>query len=458
MRINIFNKYFYIAFASLLFLYLTVDIIPPVLLTVIVLAFGVFFLVADFNEVRSSYVVFLIFSLFTDAFNGKIFVKYFDEIEVAEKITTASNYLGIVILLHTILYTTKRNIGFKWTAVDVSLALYVFICIITSFTGVDYSNSYKQLNRIPSFTILYFITRLVIIERNDIQNLLGAFMAACIGIFLISADKFIGNIYFEAAASEFVFLMVPLIFTFSQDLKLKEISKYNTFWMVVLLFGSITLLISESRRILLALILIWVFSIFSNLKRINIPLIIIMIIGILFFSNKLVELDKYKTSIEQINDFDKSGLDENNLSQFTSNRSDLWEIGYNIFLDNAIFGVGLDNHYNLMEANGAIGKLRVHNIVLDILVQLGILGFFAFFLVVFFTYKQIAFAKRTLGNSSFFYRNYLTSLQLGLSSMLIIAFFGGSVLFNRWGWFEFAFLVGSSTLFIFEKKENVNPT
>jgi O-antigen ligase len=176
-----------------------------------------------------------------------------------------------------------------------------------------------------------------------------------------------------------------------------------------------------------------------------------------FFSSKLGELDKYKSSLEQINDFDNSGLDEYSLSQFTSNRSDLWEIGYNILLDNLFFGVGLDNHYDLMEAKGAIGKSRVHNIVLDILVQLGVFGFISFLLVVFYTYKQIALAKKILGNSSFFYRNYLTSLQLGLTSMLIIAFFGGSVLFNRWGWFEFAFLVGSSTLFIFEKK-NVNPT
>jgi O-antigen ligase len=456
MQINIFNKYFYIGLASLLFLYLTVDVFPTSLFTVIVLAFGGFFLVADFNEVRSSYVVFLIFSLFTDAFNGRIIIKFFDEIEVAEKIATASNYLGIIILLHTILYSSKRNISFRWTKVDLALGLYVFICILTSFTGANYSNSFKQLNRIPSFIILYFITRLVIVERNDIQYLLGAFMAACIGIFLISADKFARNIYFEAAASEFVFLMVPLIYTISQDIKVKEVSRNNTLWMVVLLFGSFMLLISESRRILLALVFVWIISTFSNLKRINYTIIFLLIVGMFFFSSKLGELDKYKTSLEQINDFDNSGLDENSLSQFTSNRSDLWEIGYNIFLDNLIFGVGLDNHYDMMEANGAIGKLRVHNIVLDILVQLGVFGFISFLLVVFYTYKQIALAKKVLGNSSFFYRNYLTSLQLGLTSMLIIAFFGGSVLFNRWGWFEFAFLVGSSTLFIFEKK-NVNP-
>jgi hypothetical protein len=78
MRINIFNKYFYIGLSSLLFLYLTVDVIPTSIFTVIVLAFGGFFLLVDFDEVRSSYVVLLIFSLFTDAFNGSIFIKFFD--------------------------------------------------------------------------------------------------------------------------------------------------------------------------------------------------------------------------------------------------------------------------------------------------------------------------------------------------------------------------------------------
>ncbi|MGK0137527.1 MAG: O-antigen ligase, partial [Algoriphagus sp.] len=281
------------------------------------------------------------------------------------------------------------------------------------------------------------------------HEMISVFYASIIIVFLITLQKvFIGSQY--GALVDFIFLITPVVHLSLLDSKGWRTKDYLN--IAILTIGSLSLLISDSRRVLMSIVIVW----FSGLKMkqfINLALILLLpaflVIGALDIGVKF----RYGKSVEQLSDVFNSEQtgNEDVLRSLTTGRSILWEAGINMIIDNPIFGVGLENHVNLLPEYGGYTKIRIHNIFLDVTSQAGLLGLVVFLAILSNQLKELRKLRRSLFLRGFNYHQTLVySLYISFIAVIVFSFFGGSMLLGKWGWFQVGFL--SSVMVVLQKE------
>jgi O-antigen ligase len=116
------------------------------------------------------------------------------------------------------------------------------------------------------------------------------------------------------------------------------------------------------------------------------------------------------------------------------------EDGWRIFTEHPITGVGLENFKRYRRLRGDASDLEAHNIYIQALGEMGILGGAAFILVVYHTWRGFQSIKRLADDSPSVESEFLRKLALaGRNSLLLLIYFGllGSNL-DRFNWFWLA--------------------
>jgi len=123
------------------------------------------------------------------------------------------------------------------------------------------------------------------------------------------------------------------------------------------------------------------------------------------------------------------------LDQISTNRWSLWDAAISMIKTYPVFGVGIGNMNELMPEYGKVRKQRAHNIILDVTGQLGIPGLIIFIMLNYLAFRELLKINKW---SPYFEGISLPvfsqAITLALAVVLISALFGGSVLFDKWGW------------------------
>lgn len=233
--------------------------------------------------------------------------------------------------------------------------------------------------------------------------------------------------------------------------------KLKFFWSFVFILNLTALLSTGSRAIFLVFLLIsFIWLIFflkktNRLSKKNIYLIIAatFILGVVF----LVSLAFTNYSrFEELTNLKKGSV---------SDRFILWHSGFSAFLEKPLFGYGLDNqaqaYFPKYEVDWALYSPpnvysdRAHNLILDILLSVGILGLGFFVYFYYWIFKNLITASKDSNNN---YLPYFLSWSLQLYLAALMFNFSVTVT-NIYFWFFIALsisLVKQFSVSFFEKK------
>ncbi|MFH1996493.1 MAG: O-antigen ligase family protein [Candidatus Omnitrophota bacterium] len=114
-----------------------------------------------------------------------------------------------------------------------------------------------------------------------------------------------------------------------------------------------------------------------------------------------------------------SDLDRVNNVDSTKRRFLLARAAWKMFLDHPLFGVGVGNFYYGCPKYEAVSPGRAHSMYLEMLAELGAVGFFLFVRMLFYTFKSIAYVIKQCEQL----RGYARGLFVGLVGVLIAAIF-----------------------------------
>lgn len=441
------NVRFYETFVYFLFFYFTLEVFPPTAIAGLTLAIAAFNFLRNPGDTMSNYVLLFVASIFYNAYHEEIFFKTFSRSDSSTALAISANWLGLAFLVQLFFTGELHRFRFRWQKLDTLLLIFLIVLLFSALVGVNFDLSLEELKRYPSFIGFYFITRVSLSSMRRLREMLSVFYATLLIVFIITIQKaMIGAQY--GALTDFVFLLSPVLHLKLKELKhtsLKEIMP-----VLILAVGSLSLLISDSRRVLMSVSLIWL-SAFSAKRFTTLAFVVIIPIVILLQVLEVGVEFRYEQSADQVKELLKGGADENVLRQLTTGRSELWAAGLNLIAHYPFFGVGLENHIELLPSFGAYTTIRIHNVFLDVTAQTGLVGLFVFVWILAHLLTKLRRIKRTLKEQGLITHAVLVnSLFISFIAVIVVAFFGGSILLGKWGWFQVAFL--AATILAMEKE------
>jgi len=359
-----------------------------------------------------------------------------------------------LVLVFYLFFKEKYNLGvFKIPLVKAVLG-FLFIAYLSSFLGLNFSNSFfsstERLEGLFGLTyfILFFLILSFVFSKKEIEDLLKietfiALVFSLIALILyysplvpsgpLKTDRLIG---LTGNPSYFgVYLLFnaffALYFYFKDYLLTKKL--YN-FWLLISLFFFVLIFINATRAVFVGLIfslfVITFLLLFRKEKEVQVfrkvislfTLIIIVLIAT-FFLLKNSSFIQEKIFLKRLTTF-------NLKDPATASRILSYQIALRIFLKNPILGWGLDSYRYLYSKNfdPKMAKIlpdfmfdRVHNKYLELLIDTGIIGFFFYFVIIYYIFKSL----KTLSKDSF---------------LLILPFYGLFIAYFIQNFFIFDFL------------------
>lgn len=366
--------------------------------------------------------------LFYDSFTGDLFGILMKGTENSIKLSFAANLFSILIWLQ-IIFLEKKLTWFRWTIIDKILLIYCFWVVITTLSAYNFENSLRELMRLPAFVSIYLFTRYFFSRGNSLIVYLNLSFAAIATIGIFSLYKIsTGQPYL--AVGVFILPLAPLVYlNFRSDIK------PPFFYSIFLAAASFSLLISESRRMFLAIGIIWLISLLKNNRR-----LLYLIPAFIMAYFLIVKIEKqgegrYTQTFTEITEINSVKNNREMLDQISTNRWSLWDAAIGMIKAYPVFGVGVGNMNELMPEYGKVRKQRAHNIILDVTGQLGIPGLIIFIILNYLAFRELVrLNKWSPSLDGISLSAFSRAITLALVVVLISALFGGSVLFDKWGW------------------------
>lgn len=292
------------------------------------------------------------------------------------------------------------------------LKIQYIILFGNSIITILYSNLKISLTLIKKYMPYFLIYDLIVLfylifNKNLYYNKLN-FNYMSWGYSLLPITFFLAFFYKENLRNKYLFfciLSLILLFAFG-----------SRFTFLLGIFGGIVLLYKSKNRFI-KIIIIFIFII--------LPFIIFNLKNILLKIIELLKITELPTvSIERLlyslNNF-ASG------QSVSAGRSVIYKQVIEVIKENFLFGSGIFGYIGKIDYRNSDGTFYPHNIILEILLQFGIIGIIVFFIVIFFVIRKIFIQKKKnykLDNIYFIF--LLLSLKLFLSS---------SYLQDKWFWF-----------------------
>ncbi len=363
-----------------------------------------------------------------------VFFVYFYPLDIDLSKMVLFKWLLLLLLLITGLFLINYRITIKqgvFKSFKPLILLFIFLIVSLFFSSdfnVSWFGSYGRFEGLTSwfFYLLWMLLTWVYLETNPGQkwhNIIYFLKVATLSSLLVSvyavlqifgvdfvtwsepahltgrAVSFFGQPNYLAS---WLMLIIPVnTYLIYQTSKIK----LKFFWLFVFILNLAALLSAGSRAVFLVFLLIsfiWLISFLkktNKLSKKNIYLIIstFFILGVLFLSS--LAFSNYSRFEELINL--KKGS--------ASDRFILWKSGFSAFLEKPLFGYGLDNqsqaYFSKYEIDWAVYSPpnvysdRAHNLILDILLSVGILGLGFFIYFYYWVFKNLRIASKDLSNN-----------------------------------------------------------
>ena len=345
-------------FINILFLFsffpsLVTGVFLPNLLYAIIVLTNLFF---NFNFLKKKIQEFKIFSTLFFLFYLLLIFSSFVSSFVIFSLHTSFLYFSFIIYVFSLIFIFFENDRYEELFLYIGLITFFVLCLDAFYEIYNGSNILNYSSVKGRLAGLFG-------DRWVIGSYLVRLLPILIGIFFI-------NFY-----------------------KINKKIKYFAY--LVFFLSSIIIIFSGERKALLLFILYFLLVLFYLFNKISLKKIIIFFIAslILFLSPLLT--NDYKSRIKQqvLHHITNNNLDENQyLSMFSSS--------YKMFLNNPIIGIGPNNFRNMCQLNEYnLSKYscstHTHNIPLQLLSEVGILGFMIVYIVFFyFLYKLFLLSKK----------------------------------------------------------------
>lgn len=421
------------------YFYLIIGMASPNVIAAISVVLAIFNILRNPKDVLSNYILLFIPSIFYNSLDGQILWREFSRSDSSVDFAASANWLGAFYVAQLLLFGQLNFSRYRWLRIDSLLLVLLVVFTLTSLLGTDTATSLEELKRYPSFIAFYIITRITINSKQRILEMLSVFYATIILVFLLAFQNLMNGTLYNALV-DFVFLLAPVVHLSLDHKNLFKAGRLAQLFLLAL--GSLSLLISDSRRVLISIVIIW-FSAF-NLKRSFSMALLFLLPAIFLF--QLVDFGaefRYEKSISQLGEIvsDEGGNTDDGLRSLTTGRSVLWAAGVNLILSNPVLGVGLDNHIALLPQYGAYKEIRIHNIFLDFAAQTGLIGLMVFVSILIHLIRELRRLRKALLRNGLKRESTIVfSLFISFLAVIIFSFFGGSMLLGKWGWFQVGFI------------------
>jgi len=308
-----------------------------------------------------------------------------------------NNLLNIILFLIFIVISFIEN-NYKLALPDIVIAYFLFaiFAFSTIFWAVDFNLAFKYYTRLIILT-LNFIIIYTIFERYNLEQtilygiLLGALYNILIGLNIIhpSYEIFefgrftgtLGNSNKIAKTMLFAIFSSLVLLSFTSTKGWFRIYNYIN---IILSFYIIVLTISKKAIILAPLMIILSFS-FKNLKIKNIIIFLILIVvgsKLLLVYGDIEQLNSLSILLEKRFNGMVNMINGHAGDASSRERAFLIKEGFNIFSQDPIFGIGLNNaRYFLVK--------YTHNNYLELLIGVGIVGTVLFYSIYILTIRVV---------------------------------------------------------------------
>lgn len=231
----------------------------------------------------------------------------------------------------------------------------------------------------------------IILLLRDIKKLRSMLWLITISIFFICLQTILSYIGIERAGgtgygpNEFAIAILPFIaITFYMAISEKnKLLKLISIGIMVIIF--LALISTVSRGGIIGIAGMLLFALFKSKQKL-ITIIAIFIVVILFINfmpqNLRDRFSKTKVSEHAL------GTGDGDIDS-TTRRYYLTQAGWRMFLEHPLFGIGIGNYYYENRNYAPVHPGRAHNMYIEIMAELGIIGIFLFLGTIFFTLKGL---------------------------------------------------------------------
>ena len=331
----------------------------------------------------------LVLIIVFQTFNDNLFVEYL-----------GPNSLKISITIFALFYF-KYFFSFKsFTPINRKILL---LCVImTLCSAINYNQLSFPLESFttPFIILVYFC---IFSQYKDIKWLIFCIFFSLVfsSIYCLIREDLIGEWTFRKTGGTGDPNEFSVGVLFGLGLMCGLYLKYKKYLLVVLLLSLLflsTLIAAGSKSAfftLMILILILIFYIVkkaSFFKKFKLLFSISLVFSIISYTFYYLNVEVFSLFLQRFESSRTADL-----------RYDNWSRGFNLFKDNWLFGLGTNNYSSIMQntyTGTDEGADAAHNMYLQVLYELGILGFFPFIFIV----------KDLLNNIFFNNRNYIILL------------------------------------------------
>lgn len=219
------------------------------------------------------------------------------------------------------------------------------------------------------------------------------------------------------------------VIIFSNWRKKISLKLISALFLIILFIG--LLLTTKRAHLIFAILAILITFLFSlnnkvfikNVMKLFISLLVILFIAFFLFTT--IEPDQDSMIYGFINELDEtiSGILEG--EDITSGRSTLYSYAWSLFEENPIIGIGWTEFIN--ESYGLINSDRgshPHNIYIQLLTELGIVGFLLFMIPVTYIYYKTYRMLRVLSNKDSSFSNWKYGVQFSFFTQTFFLLYG----------------------------------
>ena len=395
-------------------------------IAIVSIALAIFF----FN-IPNKLFLFTLFSFCTsEMFNGSLFGLEFDisttsySMSIISTICTLSLLLIIIVKKALKLNNNVRHIDLSNTIIR-CVILYVFTQFLATILSSDISVSLNKVSSLIQLLLWFYISIVFIHEIKifELVNFLAATAIIC-GTFYIYNLLILGQFYSDDSN---IIYVLPFLINVTWPIRIKILSNIYS------LFIGVSIFLIDSRRMLIALLIYYNNSFFRFFLKKSKYFLIISGIILLFLSLD-VNILSTSSDIRIFNTLDIifryiSGqeLDHSDTYNFFTKRNILAAIGFNLFLENPIFGAGLGMN-SILAGQVFFGdftqnKFRIHNLYLELLADSGITGFISYFMLIIFSLLALNKAMKIKNIESTFATASVILFDV-IIAMSIVSFFG----------------------------------
>ncbi len=328
-------------------------------------------------------------------------------------------YFFLIFWIYLILNSLINNFNFDSLKISFFYFRYgVFVVAIATFLDTDDKF-------VKYFFYCIFISFLALIIDGFYQYFYGENILGWAGSDRISS--FFGN---ENILGSYLSRLWPIFFGLS-ILMFDKKSKLYFIFILVFILSEVLIFLSGDRTAFFFINLSAIFIILFSKKLLKLRLItlvssLILLVIISFFNPTAKErvLDLTLNQMNIVNEKKQEGKENNKVYIFTKAHHELYLSAYKIFLDNKILGVGVKNFRKICKdlkyyINGReICNNHPHNTYIQILTEIGIIGFLFLAIPLFYFLKYILEHLFLRFKGKYYFNDFEICLMSGIAIYL----------------------------------------